>query len=331
MTQAAILGCEGVDLSPDEAAFLAGIDPFGIILFARNISTPDRLRRLTGDLRDALGRDVPILVDQEGGRVQRLAAPHWRAWQPPLDHVAKSSDPERAIWIRARLIAAELHEVGIDVNCIPTADVAREETHPFLRNRCYGTDPDRVAALGRATAQGLLAGGILPVMKHMPGHGRGRADSHYDLPVIDAPAEALEEDFAPFRALADLPMGMTAHIVVSAFGKHPATQDPALITLIRERIGFDGLLMSDDLSMEALGGTLAERTAAAIGAGCDIALAGHGDRSEKEACAAAAGPMTAEATRRAEAALSKRTPPEPADLDALEAELAALMDGPVYA
>ncbi len=327
MTRACILGCAGPDLSHGEAAFFAAADPWGFILFGRNVEDPDQLQRLTGRLREAVGRDAPILVDQEGGRVQRLRPPHWRDWPAPLDHVLAASDPIRAMWLRARLQAEELRAVGIDVNCAPTADVARPETHPFLANRCHGTDPGSVADRARAVAEGLLAGGVLPVIKHIPGHGRARVDSHRDLPVVDADRTALEDDFAPFRALRDLPLGMTAHICFPALGKHPATQDPALIRLVREEIGFDGLLMTDDISMEALGGTIADRTALAIEAGCDVVLHCNGDRAEMEQCIAASGDMGPQAQRRADRAIERRALLDGCDVAALDAELASLAVG----
>ena len=216
---ATILGVEGLELGRDEAAFLRDADPFGLILFARNVDTPAQVRRLTADLRAALGREAPILIDQEGGRVQRLRAPHWREWLPPLDQMARSRPgaDARGIWIRYRMIAAELHALGIDADCAPSCDIAWPETHPFLKNRCFGFDAAAAARAARAAAEGLLAGGVLPVMKHIPGHGRTLVDSHHHLPVAPAPvAELVETDFAPFRALNDLPMGMTAHIVVPA-------------------------------------------------------------------------------------------------------------------
>lgn len=330
MTGATILGVAGPRLGPDEAAFLREADPWGFILFARNVETPDGLRRLTGELRDSVGRDAPILVDQEGGRVQRLGAPHWRVWRAPLDQAEAARDPVRAMWIRGRLIAHELREVGIDVNCAPTADVARDETHPFLRNRCYATTPHDVAEIARAMAEGHLAGGVLPVVKHMPGHGRAQVDSHFDLPRVAAPPEALAEDFAPFHALRDLPMGMTAHIIFEALSDRPATQDPAMIAMIRDQIGFDGLLMTDDISMQALGGNMTNRAEAAIAAACDVVLHCNGDRAEMEAAVAGAGAMGAESEARAAAALRQRHAPEPVDIAALEADLSGLLGGKVY-
>ncbi|MEY4984274.1 MAG: hypothetical protein RIR62_2540 [Pseudomonadota bacterium] len=327
---AAIFGCEGPRLTESERAFFRDFDPFGFILFARNVEDPDQLRRLTGDLRAAVGRDAPILIDQEGGRVQRLRAPHWRDWDPPLDMVARAGGHAmRAMSIRARLIAQELRAVGIDANCAPCADIAGAATHPFLHNRCYGSDPVTVAALARVTAEAHLAGGVLPVVKHLPGHGRATADTHLHLPTVAEPLDTLNAtDFAPFRALADLPMAMTAHIVFAAIDPdRPATQSPAVIRVIREVIGFGGLLMTDDLNMQALSGDLADRTGRAIAAGCDIALHCKGDLDEMVMVAGAAGAMSAAAQDRARAALARRLPPEPVDIGALEAELSGLLHG----
>ena len=326
---ATVLGCGGADLSADEAAFFRDAAPWGFILFARNVDTPDQLRRLTGDLRDAVGRDAPILIDQEGGRVQRLRAPHWREYLPPLDQVAMTGAAmERGIYLRYRLIAGELRDAGIDVDCAPTADIATSGTHPFLRNRCFSDDPGTVIRAARAAAQGLTDGGVLPVVKHMPGHGRATLDSHHELPRVTAPLEELEAtDFRCFAGLADLPMAMTAHIVFDALDPDaPATASPAAIAYIRDRIGFAGLLMSDDLSMQALSGTLAERAGRAIAAGCDIALHCNGNREEMEGVVAAAGTLSGLAKTRAEAALAGRRAPSAIDSSALAAELGALLE-----
>ncbi|MGD9918072.1 MAG: glycoside hydrolase family 3 N-terminal domain-containing protein [Paenirhodobacter sp.] len=317
---ATILGVEGLVLGRDEAAFLRAADPWGLILFARNIDRPEQVARLTADLRACLGRDAPILIDQEGGRVQRLRAPHWREWPAPLDQAL--SGGARAMWARARVQAAELAALGIDVNCAPTCDIAGDLTHPFLRNRCMGLDAATVIANARATAEGFLAGGVLPVIKHMPGHGRATADSHKHLPVVTAAAEDLRaSDFAPFAALADLPMAMSAHIRFTAFDDAPATQSAPMIGLIREEIGFGGLLMTDDIGMEALSGGFAERTAASLAAGCDVVLHCNGTRAEFEETVAAAGRLSPQAAARAEAALACRRAPEPVDIAALDAEL----------
>ena len=308
---AVIFGCAGPDLLAAERAFFREADPFGFILFARNIATPEQVARLTASLRAAVGRDAPILVDQEGGRVQRMRAPHWREWEPPLDTVLAAGSVEaaaRAMRHRMAVIGAELRAVGIDADCAPVGDVARPETHPFLRNRCYGTNPETVARIGRAVADGLLAAGVLPVIKHLPGHGLSHLDTHLDLPTVDASLEELRAvDFAPFRALNDLPMAMTAHLVFAALDPgRPATQSPVLIDLIRKEIGFQGLLMTDDLNMQALDGTLAQRTARSIAAGCDIALHCKGDLAEMQEVAAAAGEMTPEAAFRARAVIAAR-------------------------
>lgn len=321
MTSAAILGCAGAQLGADERAFFREAAPWGFILFGRNVETPDQLRRLTAELRAAVGRDCVILIDQEGGRVQRLRAPYWREWLPPLEQPGGA----RGHWLRARLMAEELRAVGIDSNCAPTCDVAGPQTHPFLRNRCLGTDPQTVAVLARALAEGLLAGGVLPVIKHMPGHGRATADSHLHLPVVTASAAELEADFAPFRALNDLPIGMTAHIRFTALDDAPATQSARMIGLIRQHIGFDGLLMTDDIAMQALSGGMGARAEASIAAGCDLVLHCNGDAAEMAQVVAGAGALGPEATRRAAAALARRQAPEPVDIAALDAELGAFL------
>ena len=327
VTCAAIFGCGGPALAPAEVAFFAEANPWGFILFARNVESTGQLRRLTAALRDAVGREAPIFIDQEGGRVQRLGPPDWRAWPPPLDHArAAGAEAGRAMYLRYRLIAEELRALGIDGNCAPCADVAASETHPFLRNRCFGESAAEVASLGRSVADGLLDGGVLPVVKHLPGHGRATADSHLALPRVSAARAELEAvDFAAFRALADLPLAMTAHVVYDALDpERPATLSPDAIRAIRERIGFGGLLMGDDISMGALAGPLAQRAAASIAAGCDLALHCNGDLAEMEAVAAAAGSLTQAAAVRAEAALAWRRAPKPFDTAAAEAELAAL-------
>ncbi|MGL4234729.1 glycoside hydrolase family 3 N-terminal domain-containing protein [Tabrizicola sp.] len=325
---ATIFGCAGPGLLAEERAFFREANPFGFIVFARNVETPDQLLRLTSDLREAVGRDAPVLVDQEGGRVQRLRAPHWREWDPPLDTVERAGSveaAERIMRLRAMVIAAELAAVGIDANCVPTLDVARAATHAFLRNRCYSTDPAVVSRIGRAVADGLMAGGVLPVMKHLPGHGLSQLDTHLDLPTVHVSLDELKAiDFAPFRALNDLPMAMTAHLVFAACDPGlPATQSPRMIGLIRDEIGFKGLLMSDDLNMQALKGTLAERTARTIAAGVDVALHCKGDMAEMQEVAAAAGTMTPAARARADAVIAAR---KPGTVD-VAAALAELADG----
>ena len=331
---ATILGCEGQRLSPPEARFFAQAQPWGFILFARNIQDPAQLSALTSDLREAVGRDAPILIDQEGGRVQRMRAPHWRQWHPALEQMAQAGPARaaRSMYLRSRLIAHELRAVGIDVNCMPLADVARDTTHPVLRNRLYGSDRETVVGAGRAVAQGLLAGGVLPVLKHLPGYGLGAVDSHLTLPRVAAPlAELNAVDFAAFTPLADLPLGMTAHIVYEAIdGDLPATFSPGLIGLIRDQIGFGGALMTDDLSMGALPGPLGQRAARARAAGCDLILHCNGARAEMEAVLADAGTLDGLSLARTDRALAARRQPEPLDIAAAEAELAGLVDGEVY-
>ncbi|NDR55029.1 beta-N-acetylhexosaminidase [Aliiruegeria sabulilitoris] len=332
---AAILGCSGPRLLPQEREFFAEAQPWGFILFARNIETPEQLAALTSELRAAVGRDAPILIDQEGGRVQRMRPPHWRQWRPPLEQMQTAAglkNAARAMFLRHRLIAEELRAVGIDVNCAPTVDLARPETHPFLRNRCFGEDVASVVTGARAAAEGLMAGGVLPVIKHIPGHGRARLDSHLALPVVEAEAAALRaEDFAPFKALADLPLAMTAHLKYLAFdAEFPATQSPAMVSLIRQEIGFKGLLMSDDISMEALDGGVAERSAASIAAGCDLVLHCNGEMGEMEAVIGAAGTLMERALERADSALDCRLAAQPIDIPAVEEELRSLLGGEVY-
>ncbi|PJI92061.1 beta-N-acetylhexosaminidase [Yoonia maricola] len=321
---ATIFGPEGLEITDWERGFFREVQPLGFIVFARNIETPHQLRRLTHDLREAVQRDAPILIDQEGGRVQRMRSPHWREYLPALDQMAQASDPLRAHWVRNRLIAAELHDVGIDANCAPLADIAEDATHPVLKNRLYGYDVETVVAASKACADAHLAGGVLPVLKHIPGYGRAAVDSHQDLPCVDAPRADLDVwDFAPFAALTDIPIGMTAHIVFSDIdAAAPATTSAKMMEVIRKDIGFNGLLMTDDLSMEALSGTVAERAEASIAAGCDIVLHCNGDAKEMEAVAAASGEMTAAAIIRANRALAMRKTPANIDIPALEAELA---------
>ncbi|MBF0563022.1 MAG: beta-N-acetylhexosaminidase, partial [Alphaproteobacteria bacterium] len=271
---AVIFGCSGLVLSDEEKRFFAASNPLGFILFGRNIGTPEQVRALVNDLRATVERaDAPVLIDQEGGRVQRLGPPHWRKVPPAAvfaDLVAAGKARGLAgARLNARLLAEDLRNLGIDVNGAPVLDVPVEGAHDIIGDRAYGRSPERVAPLGRAMCDGLLDGGVLPVIKHIPGHGRALSDSHLDLPVVDAPASVLEEtDFAPFRALRDAPWAMTAHVVYLALDpERPATLSPFVVkTVIRERIGFDGLLLTDDLSMRALSGSFGERTRLALAA-----------------------------------------------------------------
>jgi beta-N-acetylhexosaminidase len=324
---ATILDADGLRLSAEEKAFFREADPFGFILFARNIDTPDQVRALCDEMRAAVGREAIITIDQEGGRVQRLREPQWREWMPPLDTVARAGpQAEEAMRLQYRIIAHELRALGIDSNCAPMADLAAPATHQFLRNRCYGGDPARVAAIARAVAAGLLAGGVLPVLKHMPGHGRATLDSHLALPHVSAPRDELERaDFAPFRALTDLPMGMTAHLVYEAWDETPATLSPRMMQVVRQVIGFDNLIMTDDISMKALSGTPADNARAARAAGCDLVLYCNAPLDDRRRVAESAGRMDDAGMTRAERALAMRRTPDDVDISALDAQLGALL------
>jgi beta-N-acetylhexosaminidase len=330
MTRAFVCGCAGTALSEDEREFLRDARPWGLILFKRNVADREQLRRLTDAFRDALGRDdAPVLVDQEGGRVQRMGPPHWAAYPAAARFDAELAG-ERALAaarLAARLIAHDLREVGITVDCAPVLDVADAQTHAVIGTRAYSRDPGRVAAFGRAVIEGLVEGGVAPVVKHVPGHGRARADSHNEPPVVGASrAELAERDFAPFRALRDAPMAMTAHVVYDALDPdRPATTSPIVIqSIVREAIGFDGLLFTDDLSMKALGGPFGERARAAFAAGVDIALHCNGDLAEARAVAEASPELDGVSRQRADAALRRIAGgPTPFDVAEGRAELAA--------
>jgi len=323
---ACILGCAGLTLSKAEIAFFREVKPWGFILFARNVESPDQVRALTVALRETVGRaDAPILIDQEGGRVQRLKPPHWRAYPPGRAYgQLAGNDPllKREITrLGARLIAHDLASLGVNVDCVPVLDVPDPQGHEIIGDRAYGQTPEEVAFLGRAAAEGLIAGGVLPVIKHIPGHGRAMADSHLELPVVDASYEELDgRDFPPFRALSDMPMAMTAHVIYSAIDrKRPATTSKkAIRKVIRGALGFDGLIMSDDLSMKALSGGFTQRARDALAAGCDVVLHCNGDMVEMQAVIEGTGPLKGRAARRAEAALA-RIPRQPEPFDAAEA------------
>ena len=316
---AAILGCAGLSLKADEKQLFQEADPLGFILFARNVDHADQVRGLVAELRDCVQRvDAPILIDQEGGRVARLPSPPWRTAPPALRiGTLYETDPGaacEAARLNGRLLAHDLSGLGINVDCVPVLDLLFPETHGIIGDRSFGRDPETVAALGRATCEGLIAGGVLPVIKHIPGHGRATLDSHEALPVVDAPCEELEaSDFRPFRALADMPMAMTAHVVYSAIdGRTPATTSPSVIAeTIRGHIGFYGVLMSDDLSMKALSGDMSARTKAALDAGCDVALHCNGDFAEMTAVLGACGPLSEAAAERVTRAMSHLGDAEP--------------------
>lgn len=329
-SRAFIAGCAGPNLSATERSFFRDAEPWGFILFARNIADPDQVRALVADLREAVGWTAPVLIDQEGGRVQRLRPPHWTD-DPPAEAFGNLylSDPIaalEAVRLNSRAIAADLYALGIDVDCLPCADLRHPDGHGIIGNRAYGTEPAAVAALARAAAVGLMEGGVLPVLKHIPGHGRAPVDSHEKLPVVTATRGELEGmDFAAFRDLSDLPLGMTAHVVYSDIDPdRPATTSPVVLAeVVRGSIGFDGLLMSDDLSMGALAGTMETRARDALAAGCDMLLHCNGKMEEMEKVAASAPVLTGEAYARAAKALSLRVVPDPVDARELRAAVAA--------
>jgi beta-N-acetylhexosaminidase len=308
MTSAVIFGCAGPQLSADEAAFYRETQPLGFILFARNVVDPEQLRRLTADLRASIDRqDAPILIDQEGGRVRRLRPPHWREIPAPGVFGALAerdrAAAERAVHLNHRLMAAELRDVGINVDCAPLLDIRFPGAHDVVGDRSYGNDPELIADLGRIAADALLQGGVMPVIKHIPGHGRAMVDSHLDLPRVSEGRAALAaSDFRPFVALKDLPWGMTAHLVYEAIDPdHPATLSKTVVNeVIRGEIGFDGLLLTDDLSMKALKGSFTERAAGSLAAGCDVVLHCNGDMSEMRQVADGLSPLSAAAKARYE-------------------------------
>jgi beta-N-acetylhexosaminidase len=298
------------------------------------VETPEQVRALTRALRDTVERaDAPILIDQEGGRVQRLGPPHWPAYPPGRAYGGLAgNDPlhgRKVARLGARLIAHDLRAVGIDVDCLPVLDVPVAGAHDVIGDRAYAHDPEAVAVLGRAAAEGLIAGGVLPVVKHIPGHGRAGADSHHDLPVVHASRAELErQDFVPFRHLADMPLAMTAHVVYTALDPdRPATTSPIVMEeVIRGHMHYDGLVMSDDLSMNALSGTLKERARATFAAGCDMALHCNGRLDEMDAVASETPELAGEAKRRAAAALGRiRHEPEPLNVVDARARLAAAL------
>jgi beta-N-acetylhexosaminidase len=330
MSAACILGCAGPILSVEEAAFFRDAKPWGFILFARNIQSADQTRALIQDLRAAIDDDgAPILVDQEGGRVQRLKPPLARL-RPPAARFGElyAIDPEAAIeavFLNHRLLAHELAALGFDADCAPCVDLIHAGAHALIGDRAFGDDVAQVSALGRAAMAGLLAGGVAPVIKHIPGHGRATADSHYDLPVVETSCgELMQTDFAPFRALASAPMADRCATV----------SKQVVETVIRGQIGFDGLLMSDDLSMRALGGTLAERTRRSLEAGCDVVLHGNGAlvgepvqrdlAVELKTIADAAPTLSGRAAERAQLARASARRIQPFDPDAAEARLCDL-------
>lgn len=332
--RAIVLGCAGTELSADERDFFRDADPLGFILFRRNCDSPSQVRSLVADLRASIGRsDAPVLIDQEGGRVARLRPPHWPA-HPPAGVIGALALRDRAAGLEAaringRLLAHMLRSLGITVDCAPVCDVPVEGAHDIIGDRAFGRDPVLVADLSRAMAEGMLAGGVLPIIKHIPGHGRAFADSHAELPVVDAPRAALEAtDFAPFRALADLPLAMVAHVVLTAVDPTaPASTSATVISdVVRgPSIGFDGLLFSDDLSMGALRGTMAERTRAVLAAGCDVALHCNGEMPDMVEAVRVTPILSDEAARRWHQAVKLWQTPDAIDAAALRNRLDALL------
>jgi len=333
-TRAFITGVSGPELTAAEREFIRSERPWGFILFKRNIETPAQVILLVRELREAIGNpEAPVLIDQEGGRVQRLGPPHWPVYPPgAVFGVLYDIDPAlglTAARLSARLMAADLTELGVTVDCLPLADVPVAGADAVIGNRAYGTEPGKVAAIARAVTDGLEQGGILPVLKHIPGHGRATADTHFRLPEVDTSKTELERtDFAAFQPLADLPMAMTAHVVFSALDPaQPATTSATIIRrVIRGVIGFQGLLMSDDVSMNALAGSIAERTRAILTAGCDMVLHCNGKLDEMREVAAETPELSGMAQERARRALASRGAPQAFDRLAARAELEALVD-----
>ena len=317
-SKAMILGCAGKALTTDEIAFYRDERPWGFILFGRNIGEANEIRDLVAAMRDSIGQpDAPVFIDQEGGRVQRIRAPiapNYPAGSA-LGALYRSDQDVgvRATWLLSRLHAFDLAKLGITADCLPVLDVPIEGASDVIGARAYGNDPEAVTILGRAAAEGLMAGGVLPVMKHMPGHGRAFADTHYELPIVDTPLDELRaHDFAPFKALNHLPMGMTAHVVFSAIDPSgPATTSAKVVSeIIRGEIGFDGLLMSDDTSMKALSGDFRQKAEAILAAGVDIVLHCNGVMEEMAGIAAGTGTLRGASLQRAEAALQRLQKPD---------------------
>ena len=330
--KAAIFGLQGTTLLAEEKNFFHRVNPLGFILFARNCESPDQLKALISSLKSIQERDdVLILIDQEGGRVARLKPPYWRkapAAKLFADYAQSTSvnEGELEVYANARLIAQELYQLGINVNCAPLADVPVPGSHNIIGDRAFGNEPQQVALLADAQARGLLDGGVLPVLKHIPGHGRARADSHEELPVVYESLDILEKtDFIPFKKLSHLPLGMTAHILYTAIDdKLPATLSPTVINLIRREIGFDGLLMSDDLSMKALGGSFEDRTIQSLNAGCDIVLHCNGKMEEMLPIANVLPALSSQALERFAQAWAMLHKPYEYDYISAEKRIAAL-------
>jgi beta-N-acetylhexosaminidase len=334
MRSRAIYGCSGTSLSAPERDFFRQTRPWGFILFARNISEPAQVKALIEQLRDTVGDgQAPVLIDQEGGRVARLKPPHWRERSPAARfgalHAANPEAAREATYLNARLIAHDLTGLGINVDCLPVLDVPVPGAHDIIGDRAFAADPATIITLGRAQIEGLIDGGVLPVMKHIPGHGRAESDSHLALPRVSAAVEELSaSDFVTFRSLDQCPIAMTAHVVYESIDpQRPATTSPKVIRdVIRGEIGFDGLLMSDDLSMKALDGPLSVRARQAQFAGCDLVLHCNGDMDEMRDVASEVKTLEGLALKRSEQALAHLSAPAAFDPDAAQARLAALLE-----
>jgi beta-N-acetylhexosaminidase len=326
---ACIFGCTGFKLSKTEFDFFKQSQPWGFILFSRNIESKAQVKRLTKELRESVGRNAPILIDQEGGRVQRMRSPEWREYLPALRQVEEAGSlASRVMYLRSRLIASELNEIGIDVNCAPVADLLKPNTHPILADRCYGETVEDVVKICRAVATGLLDGGVLPVVKHIPGYGRAVVDGHERLPIVRESLEVLNgTDFLSFKLLADLPISMTAHISYISIDDIPATVSEKMLYLIRNDLGYKNLIITDDISMGALEGSIFERSKCSIDAGCDIVLHCNGDVKEMRDVANASGQLTLQGEERSKFALDQRRAPKKETIDELEYELFNLMPG----
>ncbi|MEM9441767.1 MAG: beta-N-acetylhexosaminidase [Pseudomonadota bacterium] len=333
LNAAAIVGISGTTLTPEEIELYASKRPSGFILFARNCESPDQVASLVRSLRLAVNdAHVPILIDQEGGRVTRLKPPYWQML-PPLRRIGECAKhaPElakEAAWLHARLVASDLEPLGITINCSPVLDLGLKGQTEAIGDRAFSEDPSIVGELGQAMIEGFLDGGVIPVIKHLPGHGRATVDSHAHLPRVSAHRDILAAaDWQPFRQNAEAPLGMTAHILFPALDLACcATQSSTIINdIIRGEIGFSGALLSDDLSMEALGGSLGERARRAIEAGCDLALHCNGAMAEMTAVLTASGPLEGGSLKRFNQALSMKRPPEPFDARAGRERLISLL------
>ena len=316
-----IFGCSGLELSKEEKSFFSEAQPWGFILFSRNIKSRLQLRALTRQLRDTVGRNIPILIDQEGGRVQRMRSPEWKEYLPALEQVKKADNALRIMYLRSRLIAYDLQEVGIDVNCAPIADILRADTHPILANRCYSTSIDEVVQVSRAVANGLIDGGVLPILKHIPGYGRAVVDGHEELPNVSERYDVLKvTDFLVFKRLADLPISMTAHVKYTDIDSLPATISKKIIKMIRDEIQFKNLLITDDISMRALAGSISERAELSLKAGCDIVLHCNGELNEMVQIAKVCGYLSGSSKRRSEIALNCRKPSNSVNIAEVKSE-----------